>query len=568
MPRPKKGKVGRRAALAHARAVQSERQARAAAPQHSPTTSDDEIPGSAPDCENKGSEELTTDDEPIDTRDSEVSDCYTDNEPTTDEDNNQAMASQACQESNKAFMTLLTSGIERERAAAMLRRHARGPYMGNSRTTVWRKRKWGAGTQNLATCWKQQAARQAARVHAQVLTPVQMSATAQTSSPEQLTAPAQKSTPAQTQGRPARRATTGRSIRIILSEDEDDADGEEDAPPVKRTCTMPQPRQLPMPAELPAAASPVWWPELPSLPPVVPAAAVAPVDAEDKPVSKQPWRDLEGLRQCCEDFHAVARTHKSDGVILTLLIQRRINSMEATLNLFFDPDLMLTLRKASIMAAKAVNRGQSHALQLRRWITAYMHDGTLPTHRLRGRRSILSNEDIKLKLHSHLLELQATRDVQAQDVCDYMASDKIKAYLGRTYTIKLNTASSWMAELAWSFGGSERGMYIDGHEREDVRQYRTAFLERWTTYEERMLLLDRNAVVTKLPHIDASDPARSRRLVLYTHDESTFYSNDRRKQRWIHPDMTRVPQPKDQGESLMVADLLSPEFGRLQHEEE
>ena len=48
-----------------------------------------------------------------------------------------------------------------------------------------------------------------------------------------------------------------------------------------------------------------------------------------------------------------------------------------------------------------------------------------------------------------------------------------------------------------------------------------------------------------------------------THDESTFYANDQRKQGYWHPDEARAPVRKDEGSSIMVADLLTPEIGRL-----
>jgi hypothetical protein len=56
---------------------------------------------------------------------------------------------------------------------------------------------------------------------------------------------------------------------------------------------------------------------------------------------------------------------------------------------------------------------------------------------------------------------------------------------------------------------------------------------------------------------------RPRRVVIWYHDESTFYANDRRLIRWVHKDETAKPQPKGEGVSLMVADFVSADYGWL-----
>ncbi|KIJ55781.1 hypothetical protein M422DRAFT_240406 [Sphaerobolus stellatus SS14] len=55
-------------------------------------------------------------------------------------------------------------------------------------------------------------------------------------------------------------------------------------------------------------------------------------------------------------------------------------------------------------------------------------------------------------------------------------------------------------------------------------------------------------------------------LILVTHDESTFYANDRRKTKWIHESQKAAPEPKGEGQSLMVSDFLTVKEGRLKHE--
>ena len=53
------------------------------------------------------------------------------------------------------------------------------------------------------------------------------------------------------------------------------------------------------------------------------------------------------------------------------------------------------------------------------------------------------------------------------------------------------------------------------------------------------------------------------RLILVTHDESTFYQNDLRKTHWAHESTKATPRQKGDGQSLMVSDFLTSEWGRL-----
>ena len=51
-------------------------------------------------------------------------------------------------------------------------------------------------------------------------------------------------------------------------------------------------------------------------------------------------------------------------------------------------------------------------------------------------------------------------------------------------TISLKMAQQLMWKLDWRYGKKKNGMYIDGHEQEDVVQYQDEFLKRWKEYEK------------------------------------------------------------------------------------
>ena len=52
-------------------------------------------------------------------------------------------------------------------------------------------------------------------------------------------------------------------------------------------------------------------------------------------------------------------------------------------------------------------------------------------------------------------------------------------------------------------------------------------------------------------------------VILWCHDESTFYANDRRLICWVHSSETAKSYAKGEGVLMVVADHVSPEFAVL-----
>lgn len=56
---------------------------------------------------------------------------------------------------------------------------------------------------------------------------------------------------------------------------------------------------------------------------------------------------------------------------------------------------------------------------------------------------------------------------------------------------------------------------------------------------------------------EVGEQPRLQQLVVWFHDESIFYANDRRKKRWVHKSEKAVLCVKGEGASLMVADFIT-----------
>jgi len=121
----------------------------------------------------------------------------------------------------------------------------------------------------------------------------------------------------------------------------------------------------------------------------------------------------------------------------------------------------------------------------------------------------------------------------ARDIVQYLDDPVVKEQLGLKNTPSECTAQHWMHAMEYWYGKPKNGMYVDGHECEDVVAYRRdVFLPFWMSIESRMMKWD-NDNTPVLPQGIPNFP-QQKCIVLVTHDELTFYANDCQTTHWIH----------------------------------
>ena len=116
-----------------------------------------------------------------------------------------------------------------------------------------------------------------------------------------------------------------------------------------------------------------------------------------------------------------------------------------------------------------------------------------------------------------------------------------------------------MNYLGMDYVRYSKGLYVDGHERPDVVEYRNAFLQRISEHSKYFFQYDGEDMEVVTPPMLSSD---QRPRILVTHDESCFSSHDGKTTIWM--DINDRPlRPKGQGRSIMVSEFLCECHGPL-----
>ena len=135
--------------------------------------------------------------------------------------------------------------------------------------------------------------------------------------------------------------------------------------------------------------------------------------------------------------------------------------------------------------------------------------------------------------------------------------------------IGVETARKWLHELGFEVLDKKKGVYLDGHEREDVVKHRKKFLcqlvaSGFLTKDDAPTEEAKDAFPSD---IESPPPECRAKNILIFHDESTFNANDDESLQWGTAE-SQLIRPKSRGSGIMVSDFITEKDGYLRLTEE
>ena len=130
---------------------------------------------------------------------------------------------------------------------------------------------------------------------------------------------------------------------------------------------------------------------------------------------------------------------------------------------------------------------------------------------------------------------------------------------GAPRRISVEVARRWLHEMGFKVRRITKGIYIDGHERTDVVEYRKTFLKEVSTLGFLHISNAPNEEAASLLEAVSVNPNWNN-TIFWFHDESIFNANDDQATMW-KDDTMQIIKPKGRGAGLMVSDFIEERDG-------
>lgn len=209
-------------------------------------------------------------------------------------------------------------------------------------------------------------------------------------------------------------------------------------------------------------------------------------------------------------------------------------------------------------AQKVFDKGVYCARSIKKWAKYWLENNTIPTS-MQGchqkTKSFIDDEDI---INDSLTFIRENSGKIIPKNFQQFINSKLLSKMDEKKSITLKTARIWLKKLGLTPQSKKKGIYFDGHERDDVVEYRKKFLEEIEKYEQYMPTF----VGDEMTQLNPETPPGQQLHLFITHDECLFYANDDRPIVWA-PIGEPPLRKKGQGKSIMVSDFLLETIGRL-----
>lgn len=205
------------------------------------------------------------------------------------------------------------------------------------------------------------------------------------------------------------------------------------------------------------------------------------------------------------------------------------------------------------VARMIFDKGDYVATCLRNWGKSFLLNGEIPGYnqgKFSKTVSFLEDEDIKEMCLSYLRS--AKGKIRVEEFILHLQNVIFPDVYGFGLTISERTAHNWLKKLGFEYGPHKTTSYVDGHERDDVVDYRKNYLKMMKNYEKLMDIYDgENMDLIVHPQLDPGQ----KQVVLVVHDESIFKAHDDHNSYWFE-NGHYVLKKKGEGKSIMVSTFL------------
>ncbi|KAF8585146.1 hypothetical protein K439DRAFT_1344160, partial [Ramaria rubella] len=174
-------------------------------------------------------------------------------------------------------------------------------------------------------------------------------------------------------------------------------------------------------------------------------------------------------------------------------------------------------------------------------------------------RSLLKDETVKIAARTWLTE-QHIGSVTPQAFCHALNSTVLPSInISQSKPLSERTMRRWLVKLGWTRTTLRKGVYMDGHEREDVVKYQNdIFLPAMAKFEKRMIRFEG----LKLKQVEPTLLPGERILIAEFHDESCCQQNEFKTSAWVQKG-EQILQKKGQGRLIHISDFIEEVNGRL-----
>ena len=212
---------------------------------------------------------------------------------------------------------------------------------------------------------------------------------------------------------------------------------------------------------------------------------------------------------------------------------------------------------------------------IRNWRREFIENEGCISDILQGkyaRPTLWQNEELNLEAKTFIRQnasVPGKPNLTAAAFCDWVNNDLLpRSELDPAMPTNIGvvTANRWMHELGFSIIQKNKGIYIDGHERNDVVANRSRFLRKMTAIGFLKVSNAPSEVAAACLDDDllCTDPENS---IIIFHDESIFCSNEDQSTQWGFTEDHFV-RPKSKGSGIMVSDFINEEDGYLRLSDE